>query len=70
MTESISSFQQVSCTSNAYELSNSDRYKQYYQMLPSEMGIADALTSVVLHYQWKRVAIIFENDYKNVSWSS
>ena len=52
-----------------FELSKRVRFPYYFQLLPSEVHLANVFYSIIKEYGWRRVALIVQNEqrYKQVS---
>ena len=52
---------QISYTSSLTGLSDRERYPNFFQMLPSENDIAQAIVALMQNYGWRRIAILTED---------
>ena len=43
-------------------MANRDKYKAYFQMLPSAINLVPAIVSVCKQYNWRHVAIIGQDE--------
>ena len=55
---------QISCASSSDELSDRVRFPYYFQLLPSEVNLARVFYSIIKEYDWRRVALIVQNEYR------
>ena len=54
---------QISGASSSNELSDPVRFPYYFQLLSSEVNLAYVFYSIIKEYDWKRVALIVQNEY-------
>ena len=55
---------QISCASSSDELSDRVRFPYYFQLLPSEVNLARVFYSIIKEYDWRRVALIVQNEHR------
>ena len=55
---------QISCASSSDELSDRVRFPYYFQLLPSEVNLAHVFYSIIREYDWRRVALIVQNEQR------
>ena len=55
---------QISCTSSSDVLSDRVRFPYYFQLLPSEVNLAHVFYSIIKEYDWRRVALIMQNEHR------
>jgi hypothetical protein len=52
----------VSCVSSSKELANRPRFRYYFQLLATEVLIAQGFFGIISHFGWKRVSIIAQDE--------
>ena len=52
---------QISCVSSSNELNDRQRFRNYFQLLPTEADIVPIFNAIIKEFGWKRVAIIVQN---------
>ena len=57
-------YSQISCASSSDELSDQVRFPYYFQLLPSEVNLARVFYSIIKEYDWRRVALIVQNEHR------
>ena len=55
-------YEQVSCDSASAELENRDKYRKYFQLIPTEMELVPAFFGIMQSFGWNRVIIIQEEE--------
>ena len=53
---------QVSCASSSAELSNRTRFRNYFQLLPTDADLAYGFYGIITRFKWNRVAIILQEE--------
>ena len=53
---------QVSCASSSAELSNRTRFRNYFQLLPTDADLAYGFFGIITRFKWNRVAIILQEE--------
>ena len=53
---------QLSCVSSSAVLSNRTRFRNYFQLLTTDADLAYGFFSIVMKYNWRRVAILLQED--------
>ena len=53
---------QLSCVSSSAALSNRIRFPSYFQLLAPDADLADGFLAIIQKFEWKRVAIITQDE--------
>ena len=53
---------QVSCIASSPAFRDRELFPRYFQLLPTDASLAIAYLGVIQFYEWKRVAIIVQNE--------
>ena len=53
---------QVSCATSTPILSNRERFPNYFQLLPSNLELADTYFGVIREFNWRHVVILLQNE--------
>ena len=53
---------QISCVSSSEELSNRTRFRNYFQLLPTDSDLANGFFGIITRFKWNRVAIILQEE--------
>ena len=53
---------QISCVSSSTGLANRDKFRYYFQLVPTEASIAPAYFGTIRQYGWKKVELIVQNE--------
>ena len=53
---------QISCSSASEELSNRTRFRNYFQLLPTDADLAFGFFGIITRFKWKHIAIILQEE--------
>ena len=53
---------QVSCIASSPAFRNRVLFPRYFQLLPTDASQADAFYAIIKHYNWRRVALIVQDE--------